>query len=311
MKVLYVRSGNSGIDPVSTRQGESLKKTGVDICYYDITGKGLYGYLKNLSPLRKYTRDKGIDLIHAHYSLSGFIASISCSGKPVITSLMGSDVLETNPFVLTVIRFFARFIWDRTIVKTSGMQKKLDMKNTLVIPNGVDMELFFPLDKEESQRSLGWSLDSKHVLFCSDPQRQEKNFALAEKAVAQVRGKIAGTSLTIHLLTGIRPDEIVRYYCAANFLLVTSRHEGSSNTVKEAMACNCPVVASDVGDIRQLLSGTEGCYVTTFDQDDVAVAILKVLNFGRRTDSRARIKHLDSDRIALQILEVYKGLLKT
>src|SRR5674476_859152 len=88
MKVLFVRSGNSGIDPISTRQGESLRKAGVEILYYDITGKGLTGYLKNLPSLRRYVKKTGVEIIHAHYSLSGFIAALSCSRRKFITSLM-------------------------------------------------------------------------------------------------------------------------------------------------------------------------------------------------------------------------------
>lgn len=311
MKVLFIRSGNSGTDPISTRQGESLRKAGVDVSYYDISGKGFYGYLKNVPAIRQLIRRQGIDLIHAHYGLCGLTASLCCSGKRTVTSLMGSDVLGSGPFMLFMIRFFARYFWDVTIVKTPGMQKRLGLKSIRVIPNGIDMNLFRPHDKDESVKSTGWDPASRHILFCADPGRREKNYVLAEKALTRAREKYRGRSLEVHFLTGIDQDKVADYYCAADLLLVTSFHEGSSNTVKEAMACNCPVVATDVGDIRQIISGTEGCYITTFEPEDIAEAILAALNFGKRTDGRSRVAHLDSDEIAKQIAGIYKDLVRS
>jgi len=52
MRILFVRSGNNGIDPISTRQGESLKKRNIEIIYFDIIGKGFIGYLKNIFKLK-------------------------------------------------------------------------------------------------------------------------------------------------------------------------------------------------------------------------------------------------------------------
>jgi glycosyltransferase involved in cell wall biosynthesis len=308
MKVLFLRSGTKGTDPISTRQGESLAKAGVDIYFYDITGKGLWGYLKNIFPLRKYIMEAGINLVHAHYSLSGYIASLSCRGRKTVTSLMGSDILGSNPLALLLVRFFARFVWDRTIVKTSGMQSRLGVKNVRVIPNGVNMDLFLPLDKEKSRRELEWGYDTKCILFCSDPNRREKNYILAEQAITKVQEKLSGNSIRFYFLKGIDPGEVVKYYCAADLLLVTSIHEGSANTIKEAMACNCPVVSTDVGDAREVISVTEGCYITTSDPDDVASAIVRVLSSGKRTDGRNRVAHLDSDQTALRIKELYMEL---
>lgn len=310
MKVLFVRSGNNGTDPISTRQGESLRKAGVDIYYYDITGKGISGYLKNLRPLRRYIKEAKIEIVHAHYSMSGFIASLSCSGKTVVTSLMGSDVLGTNHLLLFTVRFFSRFIWDITIVKTPEMQKKLGIRNTLVIPNGIDMEMFVPRDKQQSQLLLGWSPDEKHILFCSDPQRQEKNFKLAGQAIAKAGEMYHSHALKVHFLSGIHSDEVAGYYSAADLLLVTSKHEGSSNTVKEAMACNCPVVSTDVGDTGLVIKGTSGCFITEADPQGIADAIIKVVSSGKRTDGRNRVAYLSSDKTALQIADLYRGLLK-
>lgn len=310
MKVLFLRSGNKGIDPISTKQGESLRKAGVEVYYYNITGSGITGYLRNIFPVRRYIKDNGADLVHAHYSLCGFIAALSCNSKPVVTSLMGSDVLDCGPFMLFLTRFFSQSVWDKTIVKTAEMQAKLRVKRAMVIPNGVDMEMFFPYNKHESQMSLGWNVNSKHILFGSDPQRPEKNYILAQKAISIVTGKYKAGSVEVHFLNDINSDKTVTWFCASDVLLMTSTHEGSSNAIKEAMACNCPIVTTVTGDAKEVIEGTEGCFLTSFNPEDVADSLFKAIISGRRTNGREKAARLDSGKISARILDLYRQLLK-
>jgi teichuronic acid biosynthesis glycosyltransferase TuaC len=69
---------------------------------------------------------------------------------------------------------------------------------------------------------------------------------------------------------------------AADLLLLTSLTEGSPQVIKEAMACNCPIVATDVGDIREIIGYTDGCYITTFKPSDVAVKIQAAFLLGKK-----------------------------
>jgi len=71
---------------------------------------------------------------------------------------------------------------------------------------------------------------------------------------------------------------------AADVLLLTSDREGSPNTVKEAMACNLPVVATDVGDVRSRLDGVANSHVAAIDDDRLADAVEAVLRRGQRSD---------------------------
>jgi len=124
-------------------------------------------------------------------------------------------------------------------------------------------------------------------------------------------------SSNIQLLKPFPVDQkdLVEYYNVADILVMPSYKEGSPNIIKEAMACNCPIVSTDVGDVKEVIGDTKGCYVTSFDPDDVAEKIKLTLEFAEkegRTRGRERIIKLglDLDSVAEKIIELYKGMIK-
>lgn len=96
---------------------------------------------------------------------------------------------------------------------------------------------------------------------------------------------------------------------APDILLLTSLWEGSPNVIKEAMACNCPILSADVGDGAKVIRKTDGCYICSYDPEDVAEKIKEALEFGKRTNGREKIKHLDEKIIAQKIIGVYNEVL--
>jgi len=104
------------------------------------------------------------------------------------------------------------------------------------------------------------------------------------------------------------------YYSASDVILLTSLWEGSPNVIKEAMACNCPIVTTDVGDVRWIIGDTEGCYIASLDPNDYSLKMKKALDFAQKsgkTNGRNRIIYLglDADTIALRIIGVYEKVL--
>jgi len=299
MKVLFVRSGNSGIDPISQNQGESLEKEGIIVSYYDIIGNGVLGYMRNVNRLKKKIKTVNPDIVHAHYSLSGYIASLSSNKTPVITSLMGSDVNDVDAVQNKITNIFIKYFWKATIVKSDEMKK--DNNKITVIPNGVDLNNYFQIARELALKKLNWDSKKKHVLFASDPDRSEKNYILARKAL----DKLPFDEVEVHYLKNIEQSNMKYYYNACDVLLLTSFSEGSPNVIKEAMACNCPIVSTEVGDVRSYLLGVEGCYLTTFDVDHVSKSITKALQFEKRTIGRDKMHDLDSTVIAKRLMKLY------
>jgi glycosyltransferase involved in cell wall biosynthesis len=255
--------------------------------------------------IRAFARKNDIDLIHAHYSLSGITAALSFS-RPVVCSLMGSDI-QAGPLMRFLIRFFARFFWKTTIVKSERMKQKAGLWHARVVPNGVDMELFRPVERSLAMDKVGFDPSQKHILFLADPARPEKNFRLAEEAYKSLGSK---DRLALHAIHGVDHNEIPHYLSAADVLVITSLWEGSPNAVKEAMACNCPVVSTDVGDVKELIGHTDGCYITTYEPEDVAGKLKLALESGKRTNGRENIQHLDEMIIARKLIGIYHSVLK-
>ena len=306
MKVVFVASGNKTVGTVSAfvnSQFESLKQQGVDMHLFPIIGKGWKAYAQSIPQLRNLIKKERPDIVHAHYSICGVVAAMACVGlrTKVVVSILGS--FPHKSFKLYWVRFFVKHVWDSTITKSQRTSNQLAI-DLPVIPNGVNLSQFYLIDKEEARRMLGLANNKRYVIFVSDPKRPEKNFALAQKSVELINDN----NVELVPVYNKPHDEIVKYMCAADALLLTSVSEGSPNVIKEAMACNCPIVSTDVGDVRWITKDVEGAYVADNDSSDsICKCINKALEFNKRTRGREDIlrKGLTSECIAKKIIDLY------
>jgi teichuronic acid biosynthesis glycosyltransferase TuaC len=311
MKVLFVLSGNKDTNSglvVNQAQSIMCYDKAIDIEYYHVKGKGLKGYLKNIRPLKAKIRECDPQLIHAHYSFCGFLSALTLTRKPIVTSLMGSDLhLKIHwRFML----FIASAFWRSVIVKSRAMKKKYLLSRTYIIPNGVNFGKYEEASKTEARRLLGLSPDKTYVLFLADPERPEKNFQLTKHAFDRLDFPNAEL-LVVHDV----PHEKTRlYYYATDILVLSSLYEGSPNVIKEAMVCNCPVVSTPVGDVGTLFDGVEGNYIAAPDPNDFSDKMKLALLFAKengRTEGRNRIRALgiDAGSIAAKITALYEKVI--
>jgi teichuronic acid biosynthesis glycosyltransferase TuaC len=312
IKVLFVASANrNGISPIVKAQGESLSRQGLLVDYYGIKGRGFIGYFRNIPRLAKYIKASNADIVHAHYSLSGIVAGFASRSKPLVMSLMGSDT-KAGFLQTKLIQLFALNRLKITIVKSVSMKKDIGLSDAVVIPNGVNLDAFKPMSRAGLKEKYSFSSEKKTILYLANPNRPEKNFLLAESAL-----KLFNPSeIELKVLYGIPHSEVPEIINAADIVLLTSKWEGSPNIIKEAMACNCPVVATDVGDIRWLFGSEPGHYITGLDTTDVFTKLKLALEFAKefgRTNGRNRIiaLGLSSKLSAQRIIELYEGLLKS
>ena len=192
----------------------ALRKHGVDIIEFTIKNGGIINYIKSIVNLLYFSSFNNYDIIHAHYSYSGFLSFFGTVNKPIICSLMGSDVIKSKRIKRKLILFFAKNIWTRTIVKSNNMH----IENSLVIPNGVDFNNFRPIDKRDAIIHTGFSKEKINIIFvASDIKSEVKNYSLAKKTVDSL-----GEKYKLHTISDVKFSELPYYYSAANMLLLTS-----------------------------------------------------------------------------------------
>jgi teichuronic acid biosynthesis glycosyltransferase TuaC len=301
MKVLIVCSGNKGwISPFITEQVEELGRHEVEFSFFLIEGKGFSGYLKNIHMLNGAIEQTKPDLIHAHYGLSGLLANMQRK-VPVITSFHGSDI---NFRLIRPLSILASKLSAHSIFVSHNLAKKgLASENYSVIPCGINLEVFVPVDRQKSREKMNVRADVKLILFSGSVIEKVKNYPLAKAAAGMLN------DVKLVELTGYSREEVNYMINACDVVLMTSFSEGSPQVIKEAMACNRPVVSTDVGDVQEIFGNTEGCFMANYDPSDVAEKLRMALAFGKPTNGREKISHLDNRVIARKVFEVYSKVL--
>ena len=304
MKVLIVASGNSTIiSPFVKEQGDSLKEIGLEIDYFLIKGKGITGYLKNYFNLIRLIKTNTYDIIHAHYGLSGLLATFQ-SHVPVIITFHGSDVnLNRTNFYLS---FVASRLSDANIFVHKSLSKKLSLSSnqTEIIPCGVNLNLFKPIDKLASRDRLGLDHNYYYVLFSSSFNNKIKNASLAKLALSNFE------NIILLEMKGYSREEVHLLMNAVDILIVTSHSETGPLVVKEALACNCPIISTDVGDVKELVNSTRNCYIVEYDAKHIEQRIRDILSSNKKSNGRAAVKHLSLEKVAKDVYSIYKRVVK-
>ncbi len=303
MKVLIVASNNKGcFAPFVIEQVEALRDCGCEVDFFGVSGKGLSGYLKNRSSLKNKIKAFQPDVIHAHYGLSGLLANLQCR-VPVVTTYHGSDI--NDPKVFRFSRMAMRLSAWNIFVSRGIMNKAKATKKCSLIPCGVAMEKLQPLDKTEAREVIKLLPDKKYVLFASAFDNAVKDAPLAFEVVQLIRS----SEVQLLELKGYTREEVNRLLCAVDALLMTSFNEGSPQVIKEAMACGCPIVSVDVGDVKERVNGLDGCFVAqSREPHELAELLQKVLSFEGRTEGRERLvaDGLDNKSIARRLVKIYE-----
>ena len=306
MRILVVASYNKGrFAPFITEQARALEKQGCEVRFFGLQGKGIMGYLKNLSALKKEIKVFRPDVIHAHYGLSGLLANLQRQ-VPVVTTYHGSDINE--PKVLRFSKMAMRLSAWNIFVSTKTLKIAKPKKKHTLLPCGIDLSDLQLTDKSTARQKMNLSAEKKHVLFAGAFDNKVKNAPLAKKVVSLLRDN----NVELLELKGYSRDEVTLLMCAADAFLMTSFTEGSPQVIKEALACGCPIVSVDVGDVKERTDGVEGCYVsTTREPQELAGLLQKAMQFEGKTKGREKIiaEGLDNELVAKSIMQIYNGII--
>lgn len=297
-------------------QVDSLRKRGLEIDVLFVNGveEGKGAYLAGFGKVRRKVAEGSYDLIHAHYVFSGILAltqsnPFTRSGLPIVLTQHG---IETQRgWTAPLCRWTSRRV-DRTIATSPIVQSALGLPSVDVVPCGVDTELFRPMEQTEARAALGLPEGPRFALFAG-MRRPEKRLDLIEVAVTEAQrlsAQSGGPDIQLVIADNEPHERIPLYMNACDALILASEGEGSPMVVKEAMACNLPVISVDVGDVKQVIGGTAGCFVVARELGALAEAICAALSAGRRTEGRAAIMPLSLDGIAARIEAIYRETLR-
>ena len=317
--------------PFVTEQGESLRAAGCEVEFFLVRGN----YVKAVGALKAKIREFKPDVVHAHYGLSAITAELQ-SLVPVVTTFHNGETLNWHVNLLSSlfslrakhVIYVAQHIRDLSYFKA---------RNYSIIPCGVSLEDCFLMDKEEARKQLGWDAKKKYIMFGGAFSNTRKNYALLKEAVDKLNLQFEiivpnGKETINHKSAFIECIEmrgLSRYDCilrmnAADVFALPSHSEGSPQALKEAMACNCPCLATDIADVRYLFGDEPGHWILRnprktherWDADekslDEMVELLNdALKFEGRTNGRQRILDLElsNEQVAKRVINIYKEIL--
>ena len=327
MKILIIGNNKPGhFAPFVEEQARALQLQGSEVVFFGVQGKGLMGYLRCLPALRRAIKQHQPDLIHAHYGLSGLLANMQ-RRVPIVTTYHGSDinVPAVRRFSKIAMRLSAHniFVSQRNVTlalsPNSLITYRLKKRYTL-LPCGVNLPLPWSemQNQQVEQLTLNqWvqeklQLDAKHVLFAGAFDNAVKDASLAKAAINELANE--GVKVELIELKGFNRDQVNSLMYNCDTLLMTSKTEGSPQVIKEAMACGCPIVSVDVGDVAERVSGVEGCYVVSSREPAaIAKALQQSLAFSGKTNGRQRIIEmgLSNEQVAKRLMEIYKQLVES
>ncbi len=307
-------------------QVEYLRRAGNDVCLFgvdDRTSPG--GILRNIRELRQEVTRFRPDLLVAYYgTVVAAVTRLAAGSLPFVITFRGSDLLGTsNPGLAWRLRdrlgrllsLWAAAGARQVIVNGNGLLQSLPAHLQVKahnLPNGINTEIFTPTSRDEARSRLGWPAEGKVVLFNAGIGSGQvvKNRPLAEAALARLQANLPEARLET-ISTCPREDVAIRMN-ACDALLLTSLHEGSPDLVKEAMACNLPVVSVPCGDVPERLQSVSPGSIQPYEAGALAGSLEQVLRSGHRSNGREQLfaQGLDIHGVTGRVLAVYRQALE-
>jgi glycosyltransferase involved in cell wall biosynthesis len=302
---MYPSPQRPGSGAFVCQQVEQLRRFGHTVDVIDILGsQSKMNYLRCTLDVVRMTSAVAYDILHAHYGYSAYPAMFRLRA-PLVITLHGTDVIGQSIFERLSTRAVSHFA-DAVIVVSEELRRRIP---GIVIPCGVDLGVFKPYDRDKARARLGWPKDKHIVLFPFDPARPEKRYDLARASIERLVQE--GVDAELMTVVNVPNGEMPWCYSAADALLLCSDYEGSPTSIKEALACNRPVVATDVGDVGELLNGIAGTRICPQDAGTIARNLREVFDWSRSSEFRGRAAMARYDQVLTveKIVGVYDDVL--
>jgi glycosyltransferase involved in cell wall biosynthesis len=316
--VLYPSPAQPARGTFVRTQVEALRSIGVDMDVLVFEGRSRkLAYPAGVREMRRRLAAGHYDLVHAHYGFVGWASRLQ-RRLPLVVSFHGSDLLGRMTPAGEISRLsrleaqssetLGRFV-DGVIVQSDEMANRLrQAPRVFVIPHEVDLQRFRPIDREEARRELGLDPSRRYLLFAANPAIPTKGFPFARR----VADEVARHEDDVELLVVWREaqERLPLYMSAADVLLFPSFQEGSPNIVKQAMACDLPLVATDVGDVTARTAGAPGCLVLPREPGAWVLGVRDLLALRGTSNARKFVEDLSAPLVAHRVRDAYAAILR-
>jgi glycosyltransferase involved in cell wall biosynthesis len=292
----------NGMAPFIWEQVAELQQLGCQFRFVFAKNGGLKGYFSAYKNLLKEIKNFQPQIIHAHGGLCGLIANFQRNTR-VITTFHGSDInIKFTRFFSKIAIKFSKF---NIFVSQKLINIAKPKKNFALLPCGVDIQCFTPLNKIECRQKFNFDLKKNYILFSNAFNINVKNAPLAIAAVKEI------PDAELIELKGFTRQEVNLLLNACDVALMTSFSEGSPQFIKEALAANCPIISTDVGDAKQILENVNNCYITSYKVNDVVEKIKLCLKNNEKTNGRKILMqlNLDNKTVAEKVLKIYRSIM--
>ncbi len=283
-------------DPDSLVEKAKSKLAGQHLPYYAYCTFRFYPKLLYKAFTENY------DIIHFN---SGMIAPFVWlqPEQPVVLTLWGDGLIGDRLYgQFDKICQFSSNQSDAVIVRSEEMRQALNC-DSYIMPSGVDLEKFSPIDQTRAQQKVGWDASAKHVLFPYKKSRPKKRYPVAKRVVESLSESL-NEDVKIQVVHGKPHSEISDYMNAADALILPSTMEGSPNTIKEALACNTPIVTTNVGDVEQRLDGVDNSFVCS-NENELLMKLETIIDKGERSNGRQKVREVSLENMGEQLEKIY------
>jgi glycosyltransferase involved in cell wall biosynthesis len=299
---MYPSSEHPALGSFVRDQVAALRRIdGLDVELFAFAPGGARAYPRAAAQLRRRYGATRFDVVHAHFGLSAWPA-LAARARAHVLTLHGTDLAHPRSRKLTLAALpFVDLVAGVSQPLLDELPSWAARRRTAVLPAGVDTTRFMPILRQEARRRLGLHPDRPYLLFAANPSRAEKRF---DRAVEVAHGA------QLLALRDVEPREVPFWVNAANAVLVTSEREGFGLAVLEALACDVPVLATDVGIAPEALEGVAGAYCGPFEPVAWRAALAPHLAVtDPRIEGRARAERYSSDRMAERVAVAWRELL--
>ncbi len=308
--------------PFVTEQGEAIRALGHEVDYFLVKGS----YIKAVVALKRKIHEFKPDIVHAHFGLSAITAELQ-SIVPVVTTFHNGETLNWHVNLMSSLMslrakhviYVAQHIRDLSYFKA---------RQYSIIPCGVPMEQMTIVPQAEARRQLGWDEKKRYILFGGAFDNLRKNYPLLKEAVDKLNLQFETLNPKWHIecveMKNLTRSECVLRMNACDLFALPSHSEGSPQALKEAMAVNCPCLATDIADVRELFGDEPGHFILRnprktherWDADEHSLEemtslLREALAFEGRTKGRERIEalQLTNEQVAKRIVKIYEEIL--